>query len=79
MIMTKQFIRSLSPFVYNLLFNQRRTNENEIIHWYLLIDNELGNDDILILWNRRGDAEDAKRRALCDGFNVFERELEAEQ
>jgi len=43
MIMKKQFIRSRSPFVYNLIFNKRRSDENEIIHWYLLI--KLGNDN----------------------------------
>jgi len=30
MIMTKQFIRS--RFVYNLIFNKKRLNGNEIIH-----------------------------------------------
>jgi len=41
MIMTKQFIRSRFPFVYNLIFNKRKGDENEIIRWWT----KLGNDN----------------------------------
>jgi len=41
MIMKKWFIRPRFPFVYNLIFNKKRSEENEIIYWYLLT--ELGN------------------------------------
>ena len=34
--MKKRFIRSRFPFVYNLIFNKRKSVENEIIRWYLL-------------------------------------------
>ena len=33
--MTKQFVQYWSSFVYNLII-YKRSNENEIIHWYLL-------------------------------------------
>jgi len=41
--MAKQFIRS--PFVYDLIFNKKRSDENEIIRWYLL--SKLGNEKVI--------------------------------
>jgi len=40
--MTK--IQSHTPFVYNLIFNKRKLNRNEIINWYLLTKIENNNE-----------------------------------
>ena len=41
--MKKRFIDYRNLFIYNLIFKKRKSDDNEIIRWYLII--KLGNDN----------------------------------
>jgi len=50
MTIIKQFIRYRSLFVYNLIFNKRKSDNNAIIRLYLLTKLENDNEKTIYLY-----------------------------